>query len=55
MSGWFEEINSYIEEDNATLFIFPFAGGGVSSFRKWGEKFEHIKVLVAQYPGRENR
>ena len=57
MSKNFEILNKEINENNiiANLFIFPFAGGGVSAFRKWKDEFEDIKLLVAQYPGRENR
>ncbi|PWV48720.1 surfactin synthase thioesterase subunit [Finegoldia magna] len=57
MSKWFECINkdTYKENKKANLFIFPFAGGGVSVFRKWGDQFNNIGVYVAQYPGRESR
>ena len=57
MSKNFEILSKEINENNiiANLFIFPFAGGGVSAFRKWKDEFEDIKLLVAQYPGRENR
>lgn len=57
MSKNFEILNKGINENNiiANLFIFPFAGGGVSAFRKWKDEFEDIKLLVAQYPGREYR
>lgn len=57
MSKNFEILNKEINENNiiANLFIFPFAGGGVSAFRKWKDEFEDIKLFVAQYPGRENR
>lgn len=37
------------------IFIFPYAGGGASSFKNWGEQFVFNKVYFAQYPGRENR
>ena len=57
MTKWFENINKDIitNDIKTNLFIFPFAGGGVSAFRKWGESFDDIGVYVAQYPGRENR
>lgn len=57
MSKNFEMLNKELDENNikASLVIFPFAGGGVSAFRKWKDEFEDIKLLVAQYPGRENR
>lgn len=44
-----------INESKGIIFMFPYAGGGVSAFRKWGEQFDDIKVFIAQYPGRENR
>jgi surfactin synthase thioesterase subunit len=38
------------------LFCFPYAGGGASLYRRWGEKFPaSIEVLPVQLPGRENR
>lgn len=57
MSKWFDNINKdvNVEKLKANLYIFPYAGGGVSAFRKWGEQFDDIGVYVAQYPGRENR
>lgn len=55
MGMWFEYVNKETENTKASLFVFPFAGGGVSAFRKWGGQFENIKFFVAQYPGRENR
>lgn len=40
----------------AQLFILPFAGGGKSSFRKFGELFsDEIEVITIEYPGRESR
>lgn len=44
-----------VSESKDTIFIFPYAGGGVSSFKNWGEHFMSNKVYFAQYPGRENR
>ena len=56
MSKWFVHGNEIgIEESKNTIFIFPYAGGGVSSFKKWGEHFKNSEVYFAQYPGRENR
>lgn len=37
------------------LFLFPYAGGGASVFRKWQTYFENTELFVVQYPGRENR
>lgn len=38
------------------LFCIPFAGGGASAFRPWAlELPPTIDVMVAQFPGRENR
>ncbi|MSS78586.1 thioesterase [Anaerococcus sp. WCA-380-WT-2B] len=57
MSKNFEILNKELDENNikASLVIFPFAGGGVSAFRKWADKFDDTRLYVAQYPGRENR
>ncbi|HEK9936947.1 TPA: thioesterase, partial [Streptococcus equi subsp. equi] len=55
MGMWFEYVNKEMENTKASLFVFPFAGGGVSSFRRWGNQFKDINLFVAQYPGRENR
>jgi medium-chain acyl-[acyl-carrier-protein] hydrolase len=38
------------------LFCFPYAGGGASLFRAWGERLPaSIEVCPVQLPGRENR
>lgn len=56
MNKWFVlGNNKEIDEVESTIFIFPYAGGGVSSFKNWGEHFKRSKVYFAQYPGRENR
>ena len=44
-----------VNESKGVIFMFPYAGGGVSSFKNWGEQFMFNKVYFAQYPGRENR
>ncbi|MHB8062633.1 MAG: thioesterase II family protein [Ruminiclostridium sp.] len=48
-------ITSYEKAKRNKIFIFPYAGGGVSAFKNWQEEFVDTEVLVAQYPGRENR
>lgn len=53
--NWFEVINKNIIDEKAKLLVFPYAGGGVSIFRKWGKYFTDIKIYAVQYPGRENR
>lgn len=55
MAAWFEVINKDIDNKKANLFLFPYAGGGASIFRKWRDFFKDIKLYAAQYPGRENR
>lgn len=56
MNDWFVCLNPDIEDEyESSLFIFPFAGGGASSFRCWGNKFKKVKLYAVQYPGRENR
>lgn len=56
MNRWFEIKNDYESNVNKEcLFIFPYAGGGASTFKKWHEKLSNIKIYIAQYPGRENR
>lgn len=42
-------------EIEGVIFIFPYAGGGISSFRNWGDHFMSNQLYIAQYPGRENR
>ncbi|MCR8746644.1 thioesterase II family protein [Romboutsia lituseburensis] len=37
------------------IFLFPYAGGGVSSFKNWQDKFENTELICAQYPGRESK
>lgn len=54
MDNWFVLLNSN-KIFNKKLFIFPYAGGGVSSFREWKNYFNDYALFVAQYPGRENR
>lgn len=44
-----------MDDIKGNLFLFPYAGGGVSSFRGWGKHFLSHEMYVAQYPGRENR
>jgi surfactin synthase thioesterase subunit len=40
----------------ARLFCFPFAGGGLVSFRAWGELFgDAIEVVAVEAPGRGTR
>ena len=56
MSKWFVHGNEIgIQESRNTIFIFPYAGGGASSFKNWGRHFKNSGVYFAQYPGRENR
>lgn len=50
--------NTYFEYNNrscAKVFLFPFAGGGASVFKKWQGEFGDIEVQPAHYPGREDR
>jgi medium-chain acyl-[acyl-carrier-protein] hydrolase len=38
------------------LFCFPYAGGGASVFRLWGERLgDRVELWPIQLPGRENR
>lgn len=56
MDKWFvqaEPATKYTKK--STVFLFPYAGGGVSSFKNWGGYFKHSQLYYAQYPGRENR
>jgi surfactin synthase thioesterase subunit/acyl transferase domain-containing protein/acyl carrier protein len=40
----------------ARLFCFPFAGGGLVSFRAWGELFnDAVEVVAVEAPGRGTR
>lgn len=43
-------------EDGLRLFCFPYAGGGASVYRGWGEALgAEVTVCPVQYPGRETR
>jgi medium-chain acyl-[acyl-carrier-protein] hydrolase len=43
-------------EPRLRLLCFPFAGGGASVFRTWGEALPpHVEVWSVQLPGREER
>lgn len=55
MNKWFKLIDNSIINEKAKLIAFPYAGGGASVFRKWGQYFDNIKLYAAQYPGREDR
>ena len=36
------------------LFCFPYAGGGASAFKAWGETFsDQVELCIIQMPGRE--
>ena len=52
---WFEIINKNIISENVRLIMFPYAGGGSSTFRKWEKFFCDVRLYAVQYPGRENR
>lgn len=40
----------------ARLFCFPYAGGGASLYRTWGDELPaDFEVVAVQIPGRENR
>ncbi|MGX1760971.1 beta-ketoacyl synthase N-terminal-like domain-containing protein [Streptomyces lydicus] len=44
------------EHPEFRLFCFPYAGGGASVFRKWGEWLpDHMEPWAVQLPGREDR
>ena len=45
-----------IEHDKITLFCFPFAGGGASTYNNWVKMLdERYTVCPIQLPGREDR
>lgn len=44
-----------IRPDRATLFCFPFAGGGASAYNSWVQKMkDKVTVCPIQLPGRED-
>lgn len=53
--NWFETTDKNINKIKGRLFLFPYAGGGASVFKKWQMYFEDIEIFSAQYPGRESR
>ena len=45
-----------IRPDRATLFCFPFAGGGASAYNSWVQKMkDKVTVCPIQLPGREEK
>lgn len=57
MFEWFISNEDKTEERNedSYIFMFPYAGGSASVFKKWQVYFKGFEVFAAQYPGRENR
>lgn len=55
MQECFEITNKKIDKIKAQIFLFPYAGGGASVFKKWQVYFDEIQLFAAQYPGREDR
>ena len=55
--NWFINFanNEYKDNYKKAIIIFPYAGGGAYSFKKWQDYFLDTQIYVAQYPGRENR
>lgn len=41
--------------DDPLLFVFPYAGAGASSLRRWPGRIGDLRVLPVQLPGREDR
>lgn len=53
---WF--ISNFEKNKNIELnrvFLFPYAGGGISSFKNWQSNFENTELIYAQYPGRQRK
>ncbi|WP_197321885.1 thioesterase II family protein [Saccharomonospora sp. NB11] len=55
MSGRFRRVHPR-PQARARVLLFPHAGGGVGHYRRWAiEAPEDLELLIAQYPGREER
>lgn len=52
---YFVSLNSDVVEPKGTMFLFPYAGGGASVFKSWGDAFPDLEVYAVRYPGRETR
>ena len=54
MNPWFD-VPKQGDRPGTTLFCFPHAGGGASSFRPWRKLLPQVEVVPACLPGREMR
>jgi medium-chain acyl-[acyl-carrier-protein] hydrolase len=54
-SEWFVRYQNHPATAPVRLFAFPFAGGGASIYREWGNRLRGVDVYSALLPGRERR
>ncbi|MGS0741622.1 thioesterase II family protein [Glaciimonas sp. GG7] len=52
---WFTCLSSNDGRAKPRLFVFPFAGGGTSTYRQWPELLPSVEIVAACLPGREKR
>ncbi|MDP7707261.1 thioesterase II family protein [Mycobacterium sp. TY815] len=54
--GWIRQFHQPDSPESPTLLIFPHAGAGASAYRSFSKALSrHFRVLVFQYPGRQDR
>ncbi|NKY50330.1 thioesterase II family protein [Nocardia vermiculata] len=54
--GWIRKFHKPGTSGSPPLLIFPHAGAGASTYRKFSKAFSaHFDVIVFQYPGRQDR
>ncbi len=54
--GWIRQFHQPDSPEGPTLLVFPHAGAGASAYRSFSKVLsKHFRVLVFQYPGRQDR
>lgn len=54
--GWTRQFHQPDAPESPTLLVFPHAGAGASAYRAFSKALSrHFRVLVFQYPGRQDR
>ncbi|MBI2701291.1 MULTISPECIES: thioesterase II family protein [Mycobacterium] len=54
--GWIRQFHQPDSPESPTLLVFPHAGAGASAYRSFSKVLsKHFRVLVFQYPGRQDR
>ncbi|OBK54114.1 thioesterase [Mycobacterium gordonae] len=54
--GWIRQFHQPDSPESPSLLVFPHAGAGASAYRSFSKALsKHFRVLVFQYPGRQDR